>query len=176
MPLRPRATRLRCDLIFSSSPRRIKPTNIPRRRHVFLRRSCMFVRRSCMFLRRRGAPFGPPYRVSHKCYAFPRRSCGVSTEKMRVSTEKLHICTEKRLSVTEQRQYSTEKFDFHGITTRLYGEGARFYGEGLALMGHRTKMHKNPKPFPGDHASFLPPPPPPTPLGSRPCVKAMCFD
>ena len=90
-----------------------------------------------MFLRRRGAPFGPPYRVSHKCYAFPRRSCGVSTEKMRVSTEKLHICTEKRLSVTEQRQYSTEKFDFHGITTRLYGEGARFYGEGLALMGHR---------------------------------------
>ena len=97
----------------------------------------MFVRRSCMFLRRRAAPFGPPYRVSHKCYAFPRRSCGVSTEKMRVSTEKLHICTEKRLSVTEQRQYSTEKFDFHGITTRLYGEGARFYGEGLALMGHR---------------------------------------
>ena len=100
----------------------------------------MFVRRSCMFLRRRGAPFGPPYRVSHKCYAFPRRSCGVSTEKMRVSTEKLHICTEKRLSVTEQRQYSTEKFDLHGITTRLYGEGARFYGEGLALMGHRKSV------------------------------------
>jgi hypothetical protein len=118
------------DLIFSSSPRRIKPTNIPRRRHVFLRRSCMF-------LRRRGAPFGPPYRVSHKCYAFPRRSCCVSTENMRVSTEKMHICTEKRLSVTEKRQYSTEKFDFHGITTYLYGEGACFYGEGLALMGHR---------------------------------------
>jgi hypothetical protein len=104
VPLRSRATRLRCDLIFPSSPpdpRRIKPTNIPRRMHVFLRRSRMFVRRSCMFLRRRGAPFGPPYRVSHKCYAFPRRSCGVSTEKMRVSTDKLHICTEKRLSVTE---------------------------------------------------------------------------
>ena len=59
-----------------------------------------------MFLRRRGAPFGPPHRVSHKCYAFPRRSCGVSTEmlrvstvKMRVSTEKLHVSAEKRCPV-----------------------------------------------------------------------------
>ena len=142
-------TMLTCDFIFSfSPPPSYKTINIqggvpflihkesahPRRRHVFLRRSCMF-------LRRRGAPFGPPHRVSHKCYAFPRRSCGVSTEKlrvstekMRVSTEKLHISTEKRLSVTEQRQYSTEKFDFHGITTHLYGEGASFYGEGLARM------------------------------------------
>jgi hypothetical protein len=107
----------------------------------------VFLRRSCMFLRRRGAPFGPPHRVSHKCYAFPRRSCGVSaeklrvsTEKMRVSTEKLHISTEKRLSVTEQRQCSTEKFNFHGITTHLYGEGASFYGEVLARMGHRTLL------------------------------------
>ena len=126
----------------------------PRRRRVFLRRRHVFLRRSCMFLRRRGAPFGPPHRVSHKCYAFPRRSCGVSTEmlrvskvKMRVSTEKLHICMEKRLSVTEQRQYSTEKFDFHGITTHLYGEGASFYGEWLARMGHRRgDMYPPPQP------------------------------
>jgi hypothetical protein len=97
-------TMLRCDFIFSSSPpRRIKPINIqggvpflihkesahPRRRHVFLRRRHVFLRRSCMFLRRRGAPFGPPHRVSHKCYAFPRRSCGVSTEMLRVSTVKM---------------------------------------------------------------------------------------
>jgi hypothetical protein len=143
VPLRPRATRLRCDLIFSSSPPSYKTNKYSTEKARVSTEKLQFVRRSCMFLRRRGAPFGPPYRVSHKCYAFQRRSCGVSTEKMRVSTEKLHICTEKRLSVTEQRWYSTEKFDFHGITTRLYGEGARFYAGGLALMGHRSLVQRN---------------------------------
>jgi hypothetical protein len=74
-------TLLTCDFIFSSSPpppRRIKLKNIQGGRAFFNSQGkCsstekyVFLRRSCLFLRRRGAPFGPPHRASHKCYAFP---------------------------------------------------------------------------------------------------------